>query len=118
MRVAAVDLGTNTTRLLVADVEHGLVEEIVRREAITRLGESVDRRRILLPTAIARVRNVLVDYRRDAEALGAVNCITRRGSRLHGDNTDGPGLVDALQIDEGITVSGTRCCAGSLCGAG
>jgi exopolyphosphatase/guanosine-5'-triphosphate,3'-diphosphate pyrophosphatase len=71
MRVAAVDLGTNTTRLLVADVEHGLAEEVVQREAITRLGESVDRRRILLPTAIARVRNVLVDYRREAEALGA-----------------------------------------------
>ncbi len=71
MRVAAVDLGTNTTRLLIADVEHGLVEEIARREVITRMGESVDRRRILLPTAIARVRNVLVDYRREAEELGA-----------------------------------------------
>ena len=61
MRVAAVDLGTNTTRLLVADLEDGDLEEVVRREEITRLGESVDRRRILLPTAIARVRNVLVD---------------------------------------------------------
>ena len=71
MRVAAVDLGTNTTRLLVADVEDGRLEEVVRREAITGLGESVDRRRILLPTAIARVRNVLVDYRQEAERLGA-----------------------------------------------
>jgi exopolyphosphatase / guanosine-5'-triphosphate,3'-diphosphate pyrophosphatase len=71
MRVAAVDLGTNTTRLLVADIEDGRVVEIVRREAITRLGESVDERRILLPTAIARVRNVLVDYRRETEELGA-----------------------------------------------
>ena len=71
MRVAAVDLGTNTTRLLVADVEDGRLDEVVRREAITRLGESVDRRRILLPTAIARVRNMLVDYRREAEGLGA-----------------------------------------------
>ena len=72
MRVAAVDLGTNTTRLLVADVDDdGRVEAVVRREAITRLGESVDRRRILLPTAIARVRNILVDYRREAESLGA-----------------------------------------------
>jgi exopolyphosphatase/guanosine-5'-triphosphate,3'-diphosphate pyrophosphatase len=71
VRVAAVDLGTNTTRLLVADVEHGLVEEVVRREVITHMGESVDRRRILLPTAVARVRNVLVDYRREAEGLGA-----------------------------------------------
>jgi len=71
VRVAAVDLGTNTTRLLVADVDDGRVEPVVRRETITRLGESVDRRRILLPTSIARVRNVLVDYRREAERLGA-----------------------------------------------
>jgi exopolyphosphatase/guanosine-5'-triphosphate,3'-diphosphate pyrophosphatase len=71
VRVAAIDLGTNTTRLLVADVVAGRVAGVVRREEITRLGESVDRRRILLPTAIARVRNVLVDYRREAEALGA-----------------------------------------------
>lgn len=70
-RVAAVDLGTNTTRLLVADVADGTLETLDRRERITRLGEGVDRRRLLLPTAIARVRNCLVDYRRAAEALGA-----------------------------------------------
>jgi exopolyphosphatase/guanosine-5'-triphosphate,3'-diphosphate pyrophosphatase len=70
-RVAAVDLGTNSTRLLVADVETGRVEEVERRVAITRLGEGVDRRRRLLPVAIARVRNTLVDYRRTAESLGA-----------------------------------------------
>ena len=71
MRVAAVDLGTNATRLLVADVVEGRVDPVVRRTRITRLGEGVDRRRRLLPTAIARVRNVLTDYRREAEALGA-----------------------------------------------
>ena len=71
MRVAALDLGTNTTRLLVADVTGGQVDEIVRRTAITRLGEGVDHRRRLLPTALARVRNTLVDYRREAERLGA-----------------------------------------------
>ena len=70
MRVAAVDLGTNSTRLLVADVD-GDLTEVVRRLAITRLGESVDERRRLLPTAIARVRNVLADYRRELETLGA-----------------------------------------------
>ena len=71
MRVAALDLGTNTTRLLVADVADGHVDEIVRRTAITRLGEGVDHRRRLLPTALARVRNTLVDYRRETERLGA-----------------------------------------------
>jgi exopolyphosphatase/guanosine-5'-triphosphate,3'-diphosphate pyrophosphatase len=70
-RVAAVDLGTNATRLLVADVDDGRVDEIVRRTRITRLGEGVDARRRLLPVPIARVRNVLTDYRREIEELGA-----------------------------------------------
>jgi exopolyphosphatase/guanosine-5'-triphosphate,3'-diphosphate pyrophosphatase len=69
--VGAVDLGTNTTRLLVAGVEDGHVEELHRETRITRLGEGVDARRRLLPVPIARVRNVLSDYRRTAESLGA-----------------------------------------------
>ncbi len=70
-RVAAVDLGTNSTRLLVADVEDGRISELERRLTITRLGEGVDARRRLLPVPIARVRNALVEYRRVAEARGA-----------------------------------------------
>ena len=71
MRVAAVDLGTNTTRLLVADVEDGRVAEVHRETRITRLGEDVDARKRLLPLPIARVRNALSDYRRTLERLGA-----------------------------------------------
>jgi exopolyphosphatase/guanosine-5'-triphosphate,3'-diphosphate pyrophosphatase len=71
VRVAAIDLGTNTTRLLVADVDGGMVDEVLRRSVVTRLGEGVDERRRLLPLPIARVRNVLSDYRREAERLGA-----------------------------------------------
>ena len=70
-RVAAVDLGTNSTRLLVADVEGGRVDEVVRRSVVTRLGEGVDARRRLLPVPIARVRNALTDFRRELEELGA-----------------------------------------------
>ena len=70
MRVAAVDLGTNSTRLLVADV-NGELTEVVRRLVITRLGEGVDERRKLLPLPIARVRNALSDFRRELESLGA-----------------------------------------------
>ncbi|MFL5962402.1 MAG: hypothetical protein ACJ757_05860 [Gaiellaceae bacterium] len=71
MRVAAIDLGTNATRLLVADVEDGRVEEVQRRTTITKLGEGVDARHRLLPVPIARVRNTLTDYRRELESLGA-----------------------------------------------
>jgi exopolyphosphatase / guanosine-5'-triphosphate,3'-diphosphate pyrophosphatase len=70
-RVGVVDLGTNSTRLLVADVDGDAVAELDRRLTITRLGEGVDARRLLLPTAIARVRNVLADYRGAIDELGA-----------------------------------------------
>jgi exopolyphosphatase/guanosine-5'-triphosphate,3'-diphosphate pyrophosphatase len=102
VRVAAVDLGTNTTRLLVADVEHGLVEEVVRREAITRLGESVDRRRILLPTAIARVRNVLVDYRREAESLDAERVLAVGTSAVR-DADNGEAFLGEIEWSYGFT---------------
>jgi exopolyphosphatase/guanosine-5'-triphosphate,3'-diphosphate pyrophosphatase len=69
--VAAIDLGTNTTRLLVADVEDGIVADLHRESRITRLGEGVEARGRLLPLPIARVRNALSDYRRTAESLGA-----------------------------------------------
>lgn len=71
MIVAAIDLGTNTTRLIVGHVEDGRIEELHRETRITRLGEGVDARHRLLPVPIARVRNVLSDYRRTAESLGA-----------------------------------------------
>ena len=71
MRVAAVDLGTNSTRLLVANVADGQVDVIVRRLKITRLGGGVDERKRLLPAPIARARNVLVDFRSEIQKLGA-----------------------------------------------
>jgi len=102
VRVAAVDLGTNTTRLLVADVEDGRVEEVVRREEITRLGESVDRRRILLPTAVARVRNVLVDYRREAELLGAERVLAVGTSAVR-DADNGEAFLGEVEWSYGFT---------------
>jgi exopolyphosphatase / guanosine-5'-triphosphate,3'-diphosphate pyrophosphatase len=71
MRVAAIDLGTNATRLLVADVDDGEMTEVQRRTTITKLGEGVDSRRRLLPVPVARVRNTLTEYRRELESLGA-----------------------------------------------
>jgi exopolyphosphatase / guanosine-5'-triphosphate,3'-diphosphate pyrophosphatase len=89
MRVAAVDLGTNSTRLLVADVFDGSVEEVSRRLTITRLGEGVDARRRLLPLPIARVRNCLVEYRRELEQLGAERTLAVATSAVRdADNGD------------------------------
>ena len=100
-RVAAIDLGTNATRLLVADVEDGRVDEIVRRTRITRLGEGVDARRRLLPLPIARVRNVLIDYRRELEELGAERTLAVATSAVR-DAENGEAFLGEIEWSYGF----------------
>jgi exopolyphosphatase/guanosine-5'-triphosphate,3'-diphosphate pyrophosphatase len=101
MRVAALDLGTNTTRLLVADVDDGRVDEVVLRSVITRLGEGVDRRGRLLPLPIARVRNVLADYRRELEALGAERALAVGTSAIR-DAENGEAFLGEVEWSYGF----------------
>jgi exopolyphosphatase/guanosine-5'-triphosphate,3'-diphosphate pyrophosphatase len=102
MRVAAVDLGTNSTRLLVANVADGRVEEVVRRTTITRLGEGVDRRRRLLPLPIARVRNCLADYRRELEHAGAERTLAVATSAVR-DAENGEAFLGEVEWSYGFT---------------
>jgi exopolyphosphatase/guanosine-5'-triphosphate,3'-diphosphate pyrophosphatase len=102
MRVAAIDLGTNTTRLLVADVEDGRVDEVTRRTRITRLGEGVDSRRRLLPVPIARVRNALSDYRRELESLGAERTLAVATSAVR-DADNGEAFLGEVEWSYGFT---------------
>ena len=101
MRVAAVDLGTNTTRLLVADVADGRLDEVHRETRITRLGEGVDARKRLLPVAIARVRNVLSDYRRTLEGLGAERTLAVATSAVR-DAENGEALLGEIEWSYGF----------------
>jgi exopolyphosphatase/guanosine-5'-triphosphate,3'-diphosphate pyrophosphatase len=101
VRVAAVDLGTNTTRLLVADVADGDLEELHRETHITRLGEGVDTRRRLLPVPIARVRNVLTDYRRTLESLGAERTLAVATSAVR-DAENGEAFLGEIEWSYGF----------------
>ena len=100
-RVAAVDLGTNSTRLLVADVDGEHVTEVVRRSVVTRLGEGVDARRRLLPVPIARVRNVLADYRRELESLGAERTLVVATSAVR-DAENGEAFLGEIEWSYGF----------------
>lgn len=62
MRVAAIDVGTNSTRLLVADDGPGGFRALDRRMIVTRLGERVDERRVLSPEALQRTLATIADY--------------------------------------------------------
>ena len=67
MRVAVVDIGTNSTRLLIADVADGALEELDRRSIVTRLGEGVEATGRLGDAPQERVRAALEEYRRAIE---------------------------------------------------
>jgi len=100
-RVAAVDLGTNSTRMLVADVDGDRVEPVVRRSVVTGLGEGVDARRRLLPVPIARVRNVLTDFRRELEQLGAERTLAVATSAVR-DAENGEAFLGEIEWSYGF----------------
>ena len=109
-RVAAVDLGTNSSRLLVADVEGDRLDEVVRLLTITRLGEGVDKRRRLLPLPITRVRNCLTEYRRELERHGVTQTLAIATSAVR-DAENGEAFLGEIEWSYGFTtqlLSGTQ----------
>src|SRR4051812_50182906 len=64
-------MGSNSTRLLVAQVSDGRVQEITRATRITRLAQGVDSTGFLAEEAVARVLAALADYRAEIDRLGA-----------------------------------------------
>ncbi len=70
MRIAVVDIGTNTTRLYVATVDDGnVVQETMRISRVTRLGAGVETTGRLAPESLQREYAVLDDYRRALEEI-------------------------------------------------
>src|SRR5215469_8321195 len=72
-RVAAIDCGTNSLRLLIADADpasHQLVD-VQRRMEIVRLGQGVDATGVLAPDALARTFHVLAEYASEIREAGA-----------------------------------------------
>jgi exopolyphosphatase/guanosine-5'-triphosphate,3'-diphosphate pyrophosphatase len=100
-RVAAVDLGTNSTRLLVADVDDGRVDDLVRTTRVTRLGEGVAERHRLLPLPVTRVRNVLTDFRRTAESVGAERTLAIATSAVR-DAENGEAFLGEIEWSYGF----------------
>jgi exopolyphosphatase/guanosine-5'-triphosphate,3'-diphosphate pyrophosphatase len=70
-RVAALDCGTNSLRLLVTELHDGTQSDLHREMRVVRLGEGVDRTGSLAPQAIERTRVALVDYSLRCRELGA-----------------------------------------------
>jgi exopolyphosphatase/guanosine-5'-triphosphate,3'-diphosphate pyrophosphatase len=100
-RVAAVDLGTNSIRLLVGAPRDDDILELARDMVITRLGQGVDRTGRLEPSALDRTTTVLERYVRRARALGAMRI--RVGATSAVRDADDRGLLErAVQRVAGV----------------
>ena len=116
MRVAAVDCGTNSVRLLVRDLPG---EELHREMRIVRLGEGVDRTGSLAPQAISRTRAALEDYRAtcDALAVDKVRMVATSATRDAANRADFVSMVEAVLGVEPEVISGDEEAALSFRGA-
>jgi exopolyphosphatase / guanosine-5'-triphosphate,3'-diphosphate pyrophosphatase len=106
--VAVIDIGTNTTRLLVAEVEDGEVVELERRTTITSLGQGVDATGRLAQQAMDRVAEAIAAYREVIDRLGAERVVALATSATR-DSENGPEFRDFLNERFGIdprTISG------------
>jgi exopolyphosphatase/guanosine-5'-triphosphate,3'-diphosphate pyrophosphatase len=110
MRVAVVDIGTNSTRLLVADVADGRITEVERLTTVTRLGEGVDQSGRLLAAAMERVLSVAAEYRRRIDDLSVEVTKAVLTSAVR-DAANGPDFERLLRDRFGFkaeTISGER----------
>ena len=99
--IAVIDIGTNSTRLLIAEVEDGRVREVERRSVVTRLGEGVDSAGRLAEKAMERVYKVLEEYRELIERHGAEPIVAVATSAVR-DSENGDEFQAALRERFGI----------------
>ncbi len=100
-RLAAIDVGTNTVLLLVAERRGGVLAPVLERAEITRLGRGVDASGRLDPDAIRETVRVLADFAASARSLGAarIACVATSAAR---DASNGAEFFEAARRAAGL----------------
>ncbi|MEV3935235.1 Ppx/GppA phosphatase family protein [Glycomyces sp. NPDC049804] len=108
-RVAGIDCGTNSIRLLIADIdETGRLHDVVRRMEVVRLGEGVDRTGRLSDAALERTRVALADYTAQIREHGveAVRMVATSASRDAENAADFKSMVTAVLGQDPEVITG------------
>jgi exopolyphosphatase / guanosine-5'-triphosphate,3'-diphosphate pyrophosphatase len=118
LRVAVVDVGTNSTRLLVADVEDGRVTEVERATRVTRLGDGLEATGRLGDAPMARVLDAVAGYRERMDACGVQASLAVLTSAVRdADNGAGFTAQVAEHVPDARTITGEEEAALSFAGA-
>ncbi|MDQ1655997.1 MAG: exopolyphosphatase / guanosine-5-triphosphate,3-diphosphate pyrophosphatase [Cryptosporangiaceae bacterium] len=107
-RVAAIDCGTNSIRVLVADVSGDRLTDVIREMEVVRLGQGVDRTGRLAPEAIERTRVALASYATAIREAGAerVRMVATSASRDASNAEDFRAMVLATLGAEPDVITG------------
>ncbi|MEJ3652457.1 Ppx/GppA phosphatase family protein [Actinomycetes bacterium KLBMP 9759] len=123
-RVAAIDCGTNSIRLLVADVSTASdgtfsLRDIYREQRVVRLGQGVDASGVLAPEAIERTRSALADYTDVLRRKGTerVRMVATSATRDAANRDDFFGMVRATLGVDAEVISGDEEATLSFVGA-
>jgi exopolyphosphatase/guanosine-5'-triphosphate,3'-diphosphate pyrophosphatase len=119
MRVAVVDIGTNSTRLLVAEVDGGAMRQLHRESIVTRLGEGVDATGRLGDAPVQRVFDVLERYRAAIDEHGATHTVAVLTSAVR-DAANGADFMATVRDRYGLdarTIGGDEEAALTFAGA-
>ena len=102
-RVAAIDCGTNSIRLLIADISNGNFHEVLRTMEIVRLGQGVDQNKAFNPDAIARTLTAVTLFR-DQIASKGVEKIRFCATSATRDATNRNLFIDGVRDILGVEV--------------
>jgi len=103
MRIAAMDLGTNTFRILIGEYENGNFEKIYRETNITRLGEGLLQSNLINEKAISRSVSTLKKYRLITEKYN-VNKIITAGTSAFRNALNAETLIKYFHDETGISI--------------
>jgi exopolyphosphatase / guanosine-5'-triphosphate,3'-diphosphate pyrophosphatase len=102
VRVAVVDIGSNSTRLLIADVaDDGAISEVERRTKVTRLGHGVDRSGVLADDAMDRVLATVAEYREAIETRDVTRTVAVLTSAVR-DAANGAAFTARVRDEYGL----------------
>ncbi len=104
MRLAAIDIGTNSTKMTVADVsDDGSLTVVSEQSDVTRLGEGVDAARRLNDTAMARTLDAIARFAEDARRQGATEVLGAGTSALR-DAANGEDFLAQAKERAGVDI--------------
>jgi exopolyphosphatase/guanosine-5'-triphosphate,3'-diphosphate pyrophosphatase len=105
MRLTAIDIGTNTILMLVADVSaDGRISPLHDAQVIARLGKGVDANRRITPETFRRVLGYLRDYKQISEAFHSQKIIAGGTSALR-DASNRKEFIDTVRQELGLEIS-------------